>query len=173
VAFEIRFKSPLPAAGGVAAGLVEMLESSRFAGVVQVLTCNRVGRPNRITVTQVRLRAPKPYCGAHPGACLVERPHRNLRFLEGADWIAFNDLVNTVLDRLDVDADVGSSVCNIRRGRCRRVAYCGKDGAAGHAEWEKFGDMDEYENRCRGFDAAGSRFPPGTPGNPEWRVGCV
>lgn len=85
-----------------------------------------------IHVKPIRLRAAKPYCGQHPGECLVGGPRRKGRWLEWEDWVEFNGLVNDVLDQLQVSADVWSvppekmdqgSKMWIRRGTKRRVRY--------------------------------------------------
>ena len=59
-----------------------------------------------IWVKPVRLRKGKPYCGQHPGECLVGGPRRRAKFLEWEDWVEFNNLVNDALDSLGVSADV-------------------------------------------------------------------
>lgn len=85
---------------------------------------------------KVRLSAPKPYCGQHPGECEIiagfERPKRSGSWLEWDDWVQFNDLVNDVLDGLRACAEVYSvppeimdkgKKFYIRRGRARRVRW--------------------------------------------------
>lgn len=61
----------------------------------------------------IRLRTPKEYCGQHPGECQVNpfwpnRKKPRTTHLEWNDWIQFNHLVNRVLTRLRVSADVWS-----------------------------------------------------------------
>lgn len=90
----------------------------------------------------IRLTRAKPYCGQHPGECIVgllgPRPKPNLRCLEWDDWIQFHDLVNDVLDSLDARADVWTVPRElpipghgrrffIRKGSKRRVRW----------EWEE------------------------------------
>ena len=85
---------------------------------------------------KVRLQAPKPYCGQHPGECAIspfgERVKRSGSWLEWDDWVQFNDLVNDVLDGLKACAEVYSvppekmdkgKKFYIRRGRARRVRW--------------------------------------------------
>jgi hypothetical protein len=94
-------------------------------------------KAGQLLVRRVRLRQPKPYCGQHPGACPADGRRRpRLRLLEAADWIAFNDLVNSALDELGVAADVWSTPSEpldqgrrlwVRRGLCRRVRYDWED----------------------------------------------
>jgi hypothetical protein len=86
---------------------------------------------------KVRLQKAKPYCGQHPGECQAgpfgfERPKRSGSWLEWDDWVAFNDLVNDVLDGLRACAEVWSvppeimdkgKKFHIRRGRARRVRW--------------------------------------------------
>jgi hypothetical protein len=80
-----------------------------------------------IEIRMVRLLVAKPYCGQHAGPCQInpftgERPRRKSRCLEANDWIEFHNLVNDVLDRLKVSADVWSKGAD-SRGRMfmRRV----------------------------------------------------
>jgi hypothetical protein len=143
----------------VAGHLARSIAPSRFVCRVRVLD------RRTIRLETVRLFAAKYYCGNHPGPCRPGGPrHRRRVYLEGADWVAFNDLVNDVLDRLDVSADVGSHVA-VRHGRRRRIAY-----HASHAdpptiaEWEPFGAPSDYADHCGRRDAPPSRFPAGTPG---------
>lgn len=63
------------------------------------------------TVKPVRLIRMKPYCGAHPGECVVNpyaapEKKRNSRCLEWNDWVAFHDLVNDFVDLGGYDADI-------------------------------------------------------------------
>lgn len=59
-----------------------------------------------VDLGKLRLTSPKPYCGQHPGECLVGGPRKRSTHLEWEDWIALNGLVNDVLDSLEVSADV-------------------------------------------------------------------
>lgn len=65
-----------------------------------------------IFVKNVRLRKAKPYCGNHPGVCQIipGRPTKkpNSTYLEWDDWIKFNNLVNSVLNKYKANADVCS-----------------------------------------------------------------
>jgi hypothetical protein len=65
-----------------------------------------------VRLRKIRLTKGKPYCGQHPGECVIgilgARPKPVLRCLEWGDWIAFNDLVNDVLDAMKVHAEVWS-----------------------------------------------------------------
>jgi len=70
-------------------------------------TCDLTNCGKLIEVRSVRLVTPKPYCGQHPGPCeLNGRKKRTTRFLEWDDWVAFHNVVNDVLDKLHVSADV-------------------------------------------------------------------
>jgi hypothetical protein len=120
----------------------------------------------RLKIVKVRLRSSKAYCGNHPGACQRGGKDRKGRFLEGADWVEFNDMLNDVLDKLKVDARVESSVVLVRRGRERCVEYFQQQGRGRNAEWEKTGLYADY---C-GQEAPPSDFPEGTPGIYE-RIG--
>lgn len=96
-------------------------------------------------------------CPVRPGGNF---PHRKLNFLEGSDWISFNDLINDLLDNLRVSADVRSSLVIIRKDERRCVKYDGhKLGNNLDSEWNKIG---EYENRIG--KQTTTEFPEGTPG---------
>lgn len=85
----------------------------------------------RLVFSKVRLREAKLYCGQHPGPCAVG-PKRKSTCLEWDDWVRFNDIVNDVLDKANVSADVWSNPQElldkgrrfwIRRGTQRRVKW--------------------------------------------------
>ena len=83
---------------------------------------------SNITIHDIRLIQSKDYCGNHPLPCPVRpwQPHKDhihSRCLEGADWVAFNDMLNDVLDKLQVSANVASSLVIIRKGVMRCVQY--------------------------------------------------
>lgn len=135
--------------------------ASRFTMELERVPGKRV---HRVMIRNVRLRESKHYCGAHAGPCqinpLFHKPHRKAKFLEGADWVAFNDMLNDLLDEMGIHADVSSSVCVIRKGLERCVEYDGKDGQ----DFNKFG---RYAN-CIGQQVK-AKYPAGTPGIDEWR----
>jgi hypothetical protein len=83
-------------------------------------------------------------------------------YLEGTDWVVFNDRINDVLDRLNVNAYAASAFCVIRRGRLRRLDYF--QGRRGN-EWARVGRY--YENYC-GQVAPPSDYEDGTPGLYQW-----
>lgn len=126
---------------------------------------------NVVDVLDIRLAEAKPYCGNHPDACEVGigKPRR-AKFLEGADWVDFNDRLNDVLDRLDVDADVASAVCNIRQGRQRRTCYTSEPTFGRQTQWVKVGSSYDYEDWCGRSGAPASDYPLGTPGSYEREV---
>ena len=84
-----------------------------------------------IRVKPVRLLNKKPYCGQHPVCDPAFAPKKkpNSTCLMWADWIKFNRLVNTVLNRYRVNADVWSNPLetkgkfHIRKGNKARVRY--------------------------------------------------
>jgi hypothetical protein len=127
---------------------------SRFA-----VTFETIDR-NKINVSNVRLMEKKDYCGSHPGTCQIQRAHRKGAWLEGADWVEFNDRLNNVLDGFGVSANVASSVVVLRKGRERCIEYYGQPSRGPNAEWAKYGRYADY---C-GKVAPASRFPLGTPG---------
>lgn len=136
-------------------------------------TCDvRLESSRVIRLDPVRLFEKKDYCGNHPGPCLVGggRPHRHYPYLEGADWVAYNDLINTVLDRLGVVANVRSTVCVVRKGLRRRIRYDqysvtveGYGFTRQFVDWVRVGGPECYEDWC-GRKAPPSDYPDGTPG---------
>ena len=76
------------------------------------------GMPS-IHVQRVRLTKAKPYCGQHPGECVI-KPHLRLqkkkvgKWLEWDDWVKFHAFVNRVLNRFKTHADVWSNPQDIR-----------------------------------------------------------
>ncbi len=88
----------------------------------------------QITLRRVRLTKKKPYCGQHPGECIVnpfrgEQNKRNATYLEWDDWVAFHGVINDVLDALGYPADVWSTpmeckgIMWIRKDNKRRYRY--------------------------------------------------
>lgn len=137
---------------------------SRFDVKIDILS------PRRLKMYDVRLKDKKEYCGNHPNACEVEGRGRMGKYLEGVDWVEFNDRINDALDFLDVSARVFSSVCELRRGRERRINY-GSSLIMPYGrfyQWDKVGEDSDYENCC-GHYAMNSEYPWGTPGDYEER----
>lgn len=119
-----------------------------------------------VEVHDVRLKTSKDYCGNHPFSCPVRpgghRPHHKLSYLEGLDWVEFNDTLNNVLDELEVSAHVASSRCVIRKGTTRRMEYDGhKLGNNIDSDWDK--DSNVYEDYV-GKPHPRAVYPEGTPG---------
>ena len=116
-------------------------------------------------VTGIRLKEAKDYCGAHAGPCKftgIKEKHKKMKFLEGADWVAFNDMINDILDRMGIEANVASSVCVIRKGLLRRTNY----GSWGNGDFKK--DEDAYAIVTSGKFK--SNYPNGTPGVPSYEI---
>ncbi len=110
--------------------LQDTLLDSRFtADLTEELYRGKWG----VKIMRVRLRYKKDYCGAHPGPCLNNfRKHMKASLLEGMDWVAFNAMLNNMLDKLKADCDVFSfnqeatvygGKYFIRIGTRRRVLY--------------------------------------------------
>lgn len=117
----------------------------------------------------IRLREAKDNCGNHPGPCvLTGKKHKVNKYLEGRDWVAFNDTVNDVLDACRFDGWAGTSVVTIRQGPSRRVHYGATYTRYPHTDWDKDGTAADYED-CRGRKAPRSRCPADTPGLVGWR----
>lgn len=73
-----------------------------------------------IKIKPVRLVKKKPYCGNHPGECQVnpftrQAPKKPMAtYLEWDDWVKFHGLVNRVLNRFKVNANVWSTPQDVR-----------------------------------------------------------
>jgi hypothetical protein len=145
--------------GFLALALEDMIEHSRFTADVETKDGSKV-----INVRNVRLRERKPYCGNHPAACeaFAPRVHRRGNWLEGADWVEWNDRINDLLDAHECSAFVRTSVCIIRRGTLRRTSYEYTSNGFGRNTWIKE-DPQSMED-CIGVRAPDSWFPQGTPG---------
>jgi hypothetical protein len=121
-------------------------------------------RGRYIKIRMIRLKQNKPYCGNHPNACEfnVGGKHRRGTWLEGLDWVEFNDLINDLLDEMNVSANVKTAVCILRKGTKRRTYY-GSHRQGNFWAW----NMDEqdchYTDYC-GREAPISECPYGTPG---------
>lgn len=144
----------------VASNIREVLATSRFSAEVTVET-----KGTSVKLSNVRLRDKKEYCGSHPSACEVGNPkHRKARYLEGADWVDLDDMLNDLLDMMRVEANVASSVCILRKGRLRRTEYSNGDRQGnGNYLWAK-DDPASYQDWCGRHGAPRSSFPAGTPG---------
>ncbi len=153
------------------------LEESRFTA--DVFEMNHHQHRLVIRLENIRLVDKKDYCGAHPNECQVNRPHKTTRYLEGGDWIGWNDMLNDVLDRMKMDADAwsynresrGGGKYPIRLGLCRRTNYesemvCQWGRTFFH--WDSAVNADDFTNYC-GKKAPRSTYPDGTPGLATWR----
>jgi hypothetical protein len=175
--------------------LRQAVEASRFTARVSVAAFRSWERQIwAVRIEVVRLRNRKLYCGQHPGPCVVNpflgiKKHPNSARLEGADWVGWNDGINDVLDRLNLDANawsanreaakpgrkgnlVGVSRYFIRKGRCRRILYDAEfhTNSVGNtfAHWTEGHDCD-YEDYC-GQMAPRARYEDGTPGLACWTL---
>lgn len=159
--------------------LNKAVEASRFRAKVATEYHPRWKRVIRIDT--VRLRKKKEYCGQHPNGCVpnlfVDKPHRHGTWLEGSDWVGFNDGLNDVLDKHNVNADVwsfnreslGTGRYFLRKGLERRLDYDSEyieRFGRGFYAWVQDG---EHENWC-GKTAPRSVFPKDTPGYACWSV---
>lgn len=85
-----------------------------------------------VILRPVRLVKAKPYCGQHPGECVLGGPKKNGKWLEWDDWVAFHGLVNDALDVLKFEADAwtnpperleSGSKMFVRRNNKRRTQW--------------------------------------------------
>lgn len=154
-------------AGTITYELQRDISNSRFRAEVSTIYSG-------VDISQVRLRQAKGYCGNHAKAC--ERPHvgghHKHCYLEGADWVEFNDLINDALDRLGAEVRVASSVCVLRKGRLRRIRYDSDNFVGGAWQWSKDGPLEHYADYV-GAIAPPSQFPIGTPGIYKEQYNCV
>jgi len=109
-----------------------MTKEGKFRATLTPFTDNK-GR-TCIKIKPVRLVKKKPYCGNHPGECVINpflgvQKKKNATYLEWNDWVQFHGLVNRVLNRFRVDADVWSTPQDvrgkmwIRKGKQARKQY--------------------------------------------------
>lgn len=127
----------------------------RLNGKVQTVFC--------VVLHPVRLREAKHYCGHHAGPCrLGGGSHKKARYLEGADWVAFNHMINDCLDRHNMIADVRSSVVIVRKGARRRMDYYSADGFTFDRDTDNYADY-------RRKKSPEPEYTPGTPGIATWR----
>lgn len=161
MAYEIN--CTIDVAGRIIKSIKSSIQRSRF--VVGQIAANTKGRKTSVAMSQIRLKESKSYCQNHCGPCRNQgvQHHRKAKYLEGADWVAFNDMVNDVLDRLNHNGNAGSSVCVVRKGKCRRVDYFGVDGG----EFDKEGN--NYVDYCK-KKALASECQNGTPGILQWKL---
>lgn len=151
--------------------ILKAVENSRF-------TCEIEIRGSKLKILMIRLREKKPYCGNHPNACEIGGgPNRKGNWLEGADWVSWNDLLNDICDDLGVSCSISSTVCWIRRGNNRRINY-GSHLLSGNFirpvwEWDYVGEECDYEDHVGRFCSPAS-YPYGTPGEytREYLVGA-
>jgi hypothetical protein len=116
-----------------------------------------------IKLKNIRLRESRKYCGNHPNACEIGgAPSRSAKYLEGADWVEFNDMINDILDALEVTANVATAVCKVRKLNRRRVHY-GSHMQGFNWQWNM--DEDDYFYvDWNNSPAPNSTYPYGTPG---------
>jgi len=144
--------------------LRQRIAESRF--VVDNICVIRHGRsPWRVNIETIRLRRSKGYCGNHAGPCRVTGGrHRKSTCLEGADWVAFNNMVNDVLDNIHHDGDAGSRFVKVRLGKQRRIDYS----SFGHGDWIPVGEPGDYADYCGKEPPEETEYPSGTPGYDGW-----
>jgi len=144
----------------LATNLTAAIASSRFLAEVHLI------KTTAINILMVRLETPKKYCGSYPNSCpYVDRSwhkHKFHDFLEGADWVEFNDLVNDVCDQLGISARIKTRTCIIRKKFNRRIAY-NSSLVGNFYNWDYDADDSCYYDGCYRRSPPSS-FPTGTPG---------
>lgn len=135
------------------------IEKTRFTADIDT-----VGRA--VKIINIRLKSKKEYCGNHPAACEIGNPtHKKSKYLEGADWVEFDDWINDQLDAKSISANISTITCQVRRGRMRRTLYSHfYSGFGGNAQWTR-DDPEFYIDWCgKDTPAPRSAFPHSTPG---------
>ena len=146
------------------------VEKTRFKAEFSLVEKART----QINIAGVRLRENKHYCGNHPNACERGagggRPRRGA-WLEGADWVEFDDFINDVCDEHYVDCDFLSrdgrgKKWTLRNGRMRRTVYDSAylNGPNRNAEWVADEALVNFEDHFGATGVPASTFPEGTPG---------
>jgi hypothetical protein len=107
----------------------ELVQRRTYQGLRGIKTIGDPGWRNIVALNRIRLEKAKPYCGQHPGECVLGGPKMKSRLLEWDDWIRFNNLMNDVVERTELDCDIWSNPRDtrgtfyIRRRNSRRVRY--------------------------------------------------
>lgn len=129
-----------------------------------------------LRIVGVRLKRKKFYCGQHAGPCrnTIRRRHPLASYLEGADFVGFNDMLNDLCDKYSIEADIWSTRESLgrlylRRGRSRCVYYeCDYiTGRHWHANKNVSTSFTDHHFGIK-TPAERSEFTDGTPGIPEW-----
>ena len=148
--------------------LEEAITTSRFTAEFEIKMLPKAC----IDIRKVRLRRSKAFCGNHPNACVLGGVDAKRSFLEGADWIEMNELINDVLDRNYSGATAFSRPIEIkdklyvRKDGHRRISYGSQEIVNGGRllgnVW--LGDEPGVYVDCRGKESPITEFPDGTPG---------
>lgn len=166
--------------------LTAYLPMSRFE--IHDLTVGRHDAASRrflsLKIKNVRLKKKKDYCGQHPNACVVipwlaPRKHKRTTYLEGADWVAFNDMLNDLCDEHNIEANIWSTSkefrgrMHIRREWRKRLAvyrsYAMPREDVTFWGWDVQNPSGDYANRFGCSNVPRSSYPEGTPGISEWQ----
>ena len=101
-----------------------------------------------VEIPMVRLTVAATYCGNHAGPCPVGNrgPKLKIKALEFDDWIAFNGIVNDVLDRMGVYAEAWSAAPNRPMDGHGKRYWVRKDNKRRHRyDWE--GSATQVQDR--------------------------
>ena len=137
------------------------IDSSRFTAQFESIA-------KGLKITNVRLRDRKLCCGNHPNSCEIggEETSKRGRYLEGADWVEFNDMLNDTLDKYNISARIESAACIVRKGNLRRTHYGSHRPQFGrNFQWNRDESPIHWtDNTTMIVGAMHSTFPEGTPG---------
>lgn len=123
----------------------------------------------KLKILGVRLKHKKDYCGQHAGPCRTQggRKHKIASWLEGGDWVGFNDLLNDLCDKHRIEADIWSTRESIGRLYLRKgIARCTHYAAGNGQDW--INEAFSTDHFGHPEPAPRSDYEDGTPGIPEW-----
>jgi len=165
--------------------LKDVIAASRFTADVKdcgYSSQSKSAKGGVVDIKKIRIRGESRVdCEGHPGPCVLPLPwqlvipRKRSKFLEGADWVEFDDLLNAMCDALGLEANIYSWNRDtdkpgrfvIRKGRQRRVVYdCHEVWRGGFLigrAWDNNGPADHFKD-CIGAIPPTSEFMEGTPG---------
>lgn len=129
-----------------------------------------------LRIVGVRLKRKKFYCGQHAGPCQarIRTTHPLASYLEGADFVGFNDMLNDLCDKYQIEANIWSTREShgrlyLRRGRDRCNYYECDHITGQHWHANERSSTSFYADHFGDPNPAPrSEYTDGTPGIPAW-----